>query len=151
MTNLTLAVIGYKVTDESDLLVLILQEVRGIVEKCILGSGLQSLSQVIRDEIVADCNTFVLLKAIESFDESKGTEFSTHFYWQVRHYVSHAQTKLYRQKRRGRLYAYSLDDYRYTNNTEKNRASLADTIPSSGTAIKLRERTLTELYNIFNI
>ena len=42
----------------------------------------------IREHILTEGSTSVLLKCIDSFDQSKGTQFSTHYVWWLRSYFN---------------------------------------------------------------
>lgn len=152
MTKLTKAVMDYKKTYDEKFLIVIIHEIEGIVEKCINSYSIRTTVPSIRDEIARDCKTFILLRAIKSFRKNRGTEFSTHFYWKLRNFLRIENTKLYRQKRIGRLFTRSIQEVTSKNNANGiAKGTLLDAIPSSPTAIKTRARTQIELHKMLNM
>lgn len=52
------------------------------------------------DEDLASIGYMGILKAIDSFDATRGTKFSTHAYWQIKGEISHEFTNRSRDKRK---------------------------------------------------
>lgn len=151
MTKLTKAVVAYKRNESDELLNTILRETSGIIYKCVGLYNISAMAQTIRDEVIIDCKTFVLLKAIDDYDASKGTEFSTFLYWKLRHFLQIERTKLFRQKRKGRLDTRSFEEKTYDAGSEDKDRSLLDIIASSPTAVSTRARATAELHKIFKM
>lgn len=98
--ELTNLVIQYKTTKDQKLLNQIKEKSVGLVYNAFMYYKISSFPENILSEIRDDCQSFVLLKAIEAFDIEKKTEFSTFYTWRLR---SHVRSKRGYYMRRGKL------------------------------------------------
>lgn len=72
------------------------------------------------EDIREDCRTIVLIKAINSYDKTRGASFCTHYVWQLRSYVRWKRNVYY--KRTALLKALSLNQKM----NQDNEATLAE-------------------------
>jgi hypothetical protein len=106
---------------------------------------LEILPRAIQEEIINDCKSIILLKAVNSFDVIRGAKFSTHYVWKLKSYIR--SKKEFYQRRYQLINALSLDA-RIAGGGEHNPITLENKLHTFKTNIKTQINK--EINNIFN-
>jgi hypothetical protein len=106
---------------------------------------LEILPRAIQEEIINDCKSIILLKAVNSFDVIRGAKFSTHYVWRLKSHIR--SKKEFYQRRYQLINALSLDA-RIAGGGEHNPITLENKLHTFKTNIKTQINK--EINNIFN-
>ena len=91
--------------------------------------------KLIQEEIINECKSVILLKAVCSFDEERGTRFSTHYVWKLKSYIR-SRKEFY--KRRYKVVTAISLDAQIAGGGENNTISLEDKLGTFNTSTKVR-------------
>lgn len=107
-TPLTEMVIRYQNQPNNVLMKEIIKQTNRISKNFIQKGKLATLPQSIKEELLEVFNSIALVHSLQKFDRRKGTQFSTIFIWELRHYTYLAA--MYNSaKKRTRINLISLD------------------------------------------
>ena len=110
LDELTKAVLQYKRRHNNQLIQFISDKSENLIYPVMQYYHMNYFSKLIQEDIVEECKTIVLLRAIKDFDKNKNTRFSTHYVWKLKSYIHGKQIfYLRRKKRKGMLKEVSLN------------------------------------------
>lgn len=100
--------------------------------------------KLIQEEIINECKSIILLKAVSSFDEERGARFSTHYVWKLKSYI---RSKKEFYKRRYKVVTAISLNAQIAGGGESNVIALEDKLGTFKTATKVRvNREISRLF-----
>lgn len=119
--ELTRMVVEYKITQDPDLFEKIYwsKSLKRLFWQVIKNYGVMNFPIIIQEDIAEDCQSVVLLRTIDKYDQNKGASFGTLFTWWC---MSHVRNKRNQWLRREPLLnAYSLSGGVYNGDSKLKR------------------------------
>lgn len=143
MDNLTQMVLDYQETEDSRLLVNIIKESEGLIYPVIKYYHVDYFPKLIQEEIIENCKSIVLIRAIQDFKDTKHAKFSTYYTWKLKSHIRYKQQfYLNRKKINTNL---SLD--RPVNGVDD--ATLGNVIGTSDN--RMKQRVSKHMWNLFGV
>lgn len=142
--KLTTAVLEYQLTNQNELFTEIFSLSMGLIYMVMKYYHMEMFPRIIQEEIVNECQSIRLLKAVESFDANRGTRFSTHYVWKLKSYIR--SKKEFYQRRHKIINAISLDA-RIAGGGTNNEITMADKLHTFNRGMK--SRISKEIKNVF--
>ena len=143
MDKLTQMVLDYQITDDSKLLIDIIKESTGLIYSVIKYYRVDYFPKLIQEEIIENCKSIVLIRAIQDFKVTKHTKFSTYYTWKLKSHIRYKQQfYLNRKKINTKV---SLDKPV----SENDDATLRNILGTSDN--KMKQRVSKYISNIFGI
>lgn len=106
--KLTNLVIKYKTTGEDKLLEEIIKHSEGLIYHNLKFFGMLNYDRTVLDDIIGECSSVVLLKAIKAFKPIYKTAFSTFYTWKLKGYLDY-RNKYYKKRKELVLNKVSLE------------------------------------------
>ena len=75
-----------------------MKESEGLIWTVMKFYNMYYFPKLIQEEVVEDCKTIILLRAIEGFNSSKG-RFSTYYTWKLKSFIRYRQHFLLKRKK----------------------------------------------------
>lgn len=96
--DLTQLVITYQDTRSPKIFNNLIQLTPGLCNKVLGQYGMFDSHPEALENLRSECETILLLEAIETFDRTRGAAFSTHYTWQLKSYVMNKSRQYFRRK-----------------------------------------------------
>jgi len=143
--KLTGAVLEYQTTKSNDSFNELANLSEGLIYMVMKYYHMEMFPRLIQEEIINECKSIRLLKAVNSFDSEKGTKFSTHYVWKLKSYIR--SKKEFYQRRYKLIHAISLDA-RIAGGAGDREVKLKDKLHNFNESTK--SRIQKEIRDIFN-
>lgn len=96
--KLTPLVLEFKDTNDNEIFSQLMKESEGLIWTVMKYYRMYYFPKLIQEEVVEDCKTIILLRAIGGFDSNKG-RFSTYYTWKLKSFIRYRQHFLLKRKK----------------------------------------------------
>lgn len=142
LDKLTEAVVRYKRRHNNQLMRFIQKESERLIYSVMKFYSMNYFPKLIQEEVIGDCKTFVLLKAIRTFNRKKNTKFSTYYVWKLKSHV-HCRHLFYLRRKR------IVEHLSLSQTFNDEGASLENKLTISDTGYK--EKVSRRIRNLFGV